>query len=237
MRCKDCNHFHNTRIGSRGAVYGSCKLKNSVSYTDIRNGKAHSCKHFEASKEVAKIAIKALQTEQLKESQENFNKNSAPEFMLNADLISRQVESCEDAISRKNCKYRHENGNCLAVGGFCLSVDDEHCQYEAVVEDTISREQAIKQCGFGMTSLLIADSLRKLPSIQPKQAFHEDTMKVLEKIRAEIEQKLEQEEFARSVFRHEEKDYTKANQCTGSIMAYRNVLKMLDKYMKESEEV
>lgn len=55
-----------------------------------------------------------------KESQENFNKDSATESMLKADLIPRQ-----------NCKYRHENGNCLAVGGFCLSVDDEHCQYEA----------------------------------------------------------------------------------------------------------
>ena len=59
---------------------------------------------------------------------------------------------------------------------------------------------------------------------------------VLDKIRAEIEQKLEQEEFARSVFRHEEKDCTKAEQCTGSIMAYRNVLKMFDKYKAESEE-
>lgn len=37
-------------------------------------------------------------------------------------------------------------------------------------EDCISREQAIKQCGFGMTSLLIADCLRRLPSVtsQPK---------------------------------------------------------------------
>lgn len=60
-----------------------------------------------------------------KESQENFNKDSETESMLKADLISRQ-----------NCKYRHENGNCLAVGGFCLSVDDEHCQYEAVAETT-----------------------------------------------------------------------------------------------------
>ena len=29
--------------------------------------------------------------------------------------------------NRKNCEYRHENGNCLKVGGFCTSVDDEHC--------------------------------------------------------------------------------------------------------------
>ena len=45
----------------------------------------------------------------------------------------------------------------------------------------------------------------------------------------EIKQKIEQEEFARTVFRNEEKDENKANQCTGSIMAYKNVLKMLEK--------
>lgn len=27
----------------------------------------------------------------------------------------------------KNCEYRHENGNCLFVGGFCTSVNKEHC--------------------------------------------------------------------------------------------------------------
>lgn len=44
-----------------------------------------------------------------------------------------------------------------------------------------------------------------------------------------IKQKIEQEEFARAVFRNEEKDENKANQCTGSIMAYKNVLKILEK--------
>lgn len=29
--------------------------------------------------------------------------------------------------NRKNCEYRHENGNCLKVGGFCTSVDNKHC--------------------------------------------------------------------------------------------------------------
>lgn len=48
--------------------------------------------------EVAKIAIQALQTEQLKESQENFNKDSETESMLNADLISR--EAVIDEINR-----------------------------------------------------------------------------------------------------------------------------------------
>ena len=59
---------------------------------------------------------------------------------------------------------------------------------------------------------------------------------VLCKIRSEIEQKIEQEEFARSVFRHEEKDTVKAEQCTGSIMAYNNVIKLIDKYMVEGSE-
>ena len=26
------------------------------------------------------------------------------------------------------CRYRHENGNCLRVGGFCTSVPLSHCQ-------------------------------------------------------------------------------------------------------------
>ena len=63
----------------------------------------------------------------------------------------------------------------------------------------------------------------------------EDKIKVLDKIRAEIKEKIEQEEFARSVFRNEEKDSVKAEQCTGSIMAYNNVIKLIDKYKTESE--
>ena len=58
---------------------------------------------------------------------------------------------------------------------------------------------------------------------------------VLDKVKAEIKEKIEQEEFARSVFRHEEKDAVKAEQCTGSIMAYNNVIKLIDKYKAEME--
>lgn len=43
-----------------------------------------------------------------------------------------------------------------------LEAEQETC------EDAISREQAIKQCGFGMTSLHIADNLRRLPSVTPQ---------------------------------------------------------------------
>lgn len=63
----------------------------------------------------------------------------------------------------------------------------------------------------------------------------EDKIQVLEKIRVEIKAKIEEAEFARSVFRHEEKDTYKAEQCTGSIMAYNNVIKLIDKYKTESE--
>ena len=31
-------------------------------------------------------------------------------------------------MTRENCQYRHENGNCLEVGGFCTSVDYKYCQ-------------------------------------------------------------------------------------------------------------
>ena len=29
---------------------------------------------------------------------------------------------------RKNCPMRHENGNCMSVGGFCLAVNDGICE-------------------------------------------------------------------------------------------------------------
>ena len=61
-------------------------------------------------------------------------------------------------------------------------------------------------------------------------------LSVLDNIRADIEQKIEQERFARSVFRDEEKDAVKAEQCTGSIFAYNNVIKLIDKYIAESED-
>lgn len=59
---------------------------------------------------------------------------------------------------------------------------------------------------------------------------------VLDKIKAEIEHQIEQERFARSVFRNEEKDTVKAEQCTGSILAYNNVIELIDKYKAESED-
>lgn len=31
-------------------------------------------------------------------------------------------------MDRKTCTMRHENGNCLPVGGFCLAVNNEICE-------------------------------------------------------------------------------------------------------------
>lgn len=57
---------------------------------------------------------------------------------------------------------------------------------------------------------------------------------VLDKLRAEIEHDYEQDKIAREVFR-DKKIAVKAEQCTGSISAYRNVLGIIDKFKAESE--
>jgi hypothetical protein len=59
---------------------------------------------------------------------------------------------------------------------------------------------------------------------------------ILNKIRAEIKEKNEQEDFARSVFINEEKDYRKANQCTSNLQAYEKVLDMIDNLLKENKD-
>lgn len=30
-------------------------------------------------------------------------------------------------VNRTNCPMRHENGNCLPIGGFCTAVNDIYC--------------------------------------------------------------------------------------------------------------
>ena len=70
---------------------------------------------------------------------------------LEMAINALQTEHCED---RKNCPHRHENGNCLSVGGFCLAVDNKHCQLKnepcgkdtnVPATDAISRQAAIEQ--------------------------------------------------------------------------------------------
>lgn len=49
----------------------------------------------------------------------------------------------------------------------------------------------------------------------------------LEKLKAEINEKIDSEAFARRVFRNEENDPQKAEQCTVTIQAYNKVLTMI----------
>ena len=36
----------------------------------------------------------------------------------------------------KECKFRHENGNCLKFGGFCTSVPDKYCDMAIKLKET-----------------------------------------------------------------------------------------------------
>ena len=58
---------------------------------------------------------------------------------------------------------------------------------------------------------------------------------IINKLKVEINKNIEQEDFARSVFINEEKDYRKANQCTGNLQAYEKVLDMIDNLLKENK--
>ena len=73
----------------------------------------------------------------------------------------------------------------------------------------------------------IAEWLKELKKL--KQLKEQDINAILDNIKEEVKTKIEQEDFARSVFLHEEKDHNKAQQCAGSIMAYNNVIKFIDR--------
>ena len=66
-------------------------------------------------------------------------------------------------------KYKAENIKTHITPKFFQEVANALEAERETCEDAISREQAIKQCGFGMTSLHIADNLRRLPSVTPQQ--------------------------------------------------------------------
>lgn len=76
------------------------------------------------------------------------------------DLISRQA-----AI--EEVRQAYENDEMLDGYEYRLlelpSVQPEPC------EDAVSREAAIRCCTFGRTSLGLADELRRLPSVTPKE--------------------------------------------------------------------
>lgn len=90
-------------------------------------------------------------------------------------------------------------------------------------------ERPYGNCGCGASIEEIEDALNMAIKALKQEP-------VLDKIRAEIEQEIEQENFARSVFRYEEKDAVKAEQCTGSIIAYHKVIKFIDIFKVETEK-
>lgn len=49
-------------------------------------------------------------------------------------IINKHLKEVEKN-QRENCPYRHENGNCLPIGGFCLSVSDKECKHLKEVEN------------------------------------------------------------------------------------------------------
>lgn len=48
-------------------------------------------------------------------------------------MIDKHLSEIES--KRANCTHRHENGNCLVVGGFCTSVADKYCKHLAEVSE------------------------------------------------------------------------------------------------------
>ena len=66
------------------------------------------CDHTKQA-DMARIAISAMQ--ELREYKENEKRN--------LPRTNRLMDECT---------YRHENGNCLKIGGFCTSVPTSHCQ-------------------------------------------------------------------------------------------------------------
>ena len=97
-------------------------------------------------------------------------------------------------------------------------------QMQQSYEDCISREQAIKQCGFGMTSLLIANRLRKLPSVTPKYTDEEiDRAQAVEQAYVDKMVELAVEETKRPTARWERlvEDYDKCSKCGEMGKLYR----------------
>lgn len=122
---------------------------------------------------------------------------------------------------------------------------DTHCQKMTKEEIINGLKLTIGKCLFdpytvelsteqiSFTEKLTIDACNGAIDLLEQEHTKEEKLKhepILDKIKAEIEQIIEQERFARSVFRGEEKDYAKAEQCTGSIMAYNNVIRLIDKY-------
>lgn len=92
--------------------------------------------------------------------------------MLTGEKFSIYHKYIEELMGRP--VFTHELANAETVNQIKEKSKEDFlklCKDEFVpesCEDCISRADAINQCGFGMTSLLIADNLRKLPPVTPK---------------------------------------------------------------------
>ena len=103
----------------------------------------------------------------------------------------------------------------------------EACEEQASMcdlDDLYARNVAFENSKCAERHRQIAEWLKELKKLRGRE-----TNAILDNIKEEIKTKIEQDEFARSVFRHEEKDNAKVEQCTGSIMAYNNVVKLIDR--------
>ncbi len=90
------------------------------------------------------------------------------------------------------------------------------------MDDYYERSMAYKAGECAKEHKQIAEWLKELKQLKEQEP-------ILDKIREEIKVKIEQEDFARSVFIHEEKDHDKAKRCEGKIKAYNNVIKLIER--------
>ncbi len=90
------------------------------------------------------------------------------------------------------------------------------------LNDLYERDIAFQNNRYAERHKQIAELLKELKRLRELE-------NVLDNIKEEIKTKIEQEDFARSVFLHEEKDKIKAEWCVGKIKAYNNVIKLIDR--------
>ena len=71
--------------------------------------------------------------------------------------------------SRLDCQYRHENGNCLKVGGFCTSIDDKYCPMCGVkmVEPTCDT------CEYNTASFMPCNVCEDKSEYEPQEGVNE----------------------------------------------------------------
>lgn len=175
-----------------------------------------------------------------KETEGNNMTNKEAIKMLRAklyciELDTRGARDCNEQ-NCDNCPYNYEQGNMgeqkqaldMAIKALeqepnTWSLDDARKVFMDDVYNTLDFLSTNNEANWIIESFdRVTSSIKQEP--------------VLDKIREEIKAKIEQEEFARSVFIHEEKNTARAKQCEGRIIAYNNVIKIIDKYKTESEK-